>query len=311
MASINQWVQSLNISTCKTAWLYLRSNPIEETPQDLLEYRTAIRRGLKVKAEKLKVPQQQVLLDTQEFCRLYLLPKNELEWLKASDKRACYFAQKAIEQTGYDEIFNRVKILNLNFPLDPDFKKIDRFFHTKGFDEHDTSVGKRDYFIDYIHQVKLDKNHKTNIVRYIKEKHRGNVSLCNFSWFKRNQEHDQWLYSYMYEKIYSVYRNHRLDNTISDYYYSAVEIFDMWDGMIDSKKLFIVNLKKAYQQKKFREKKKGKTFAYEMPAKVGKMMDELSDATGLPKNKIIEKLITDEHTKVVVHKGKVTKFPYN
>jgi hypothetical protein len=41
-----------------------------------------------------------------------------------------------------------------------------------------------------------------------------------------------------------------------------------------------------------------------MPAKIGKMMDELSDAIGLPKNKIIEKLITDEHTKVVVQKAR-------
>jgi hypothetical protein len=285
---------SQDIRKCRVAWSYLRVIPLNQHPSGLLEYNQAINDRIHYRVENLGEDLDELLSKVEKHCEMHLLPEYELEWLNHIDKRACYFAQKEIELLVISEDSKEFQFSRNSIS---DYHSALMINNLPSFEEHDTAKGKKEYFIEIIDLLNIDKKFKSNIVTAIKFIYRNNVHLCDFSWFKQNKENNLWLYNYIYDSVYYGKNPHRLDGSISNFFYSAVEIFDVWNATDDIKKMFILGLKKAYKQKLYREKSKNKekTYAYTMSPEIGHMMNVLSAQYGQPKNKIVEYFIRNAY----------------
>ena len=78
-------------------------------------------------------------------------------------------------------------------------------------------------------------------------------------------------------------------------YYKFILLFDSLICLPDTKKLFIKSIKKAYAQKKFRDKQVGKKqCSFNLSEKSIQQLSLLSDLQGVPKNHILESLINNK-----------------
>lgn len=76
---------------------------------------------------------------------------------------------------------------------------------------------------------------------------------------------------------------------------ALVAAIDMFDDTY-RKKLFLMNMKKAWSQKKFRDKSGGKkAYSINMTPKTKERLDELAEHYELKLNEVIEKLVKEEH----------------
>jgi hypothetical protein len=92
--------------------------------------------------------------------------------------------------------------------------------------------------------------------------------------------------------------NFNLNRVPVNYLYSAIERYDDWLPEHKSEKeLFIIKLRKAYQQQSYRQNKKGKekTYTYTMPLNIEDKMTEISRKLGVTRNKILTDLINEKH----------------
>lgn len=323
MRNSNSYIQeysfSGNMRKCCAAWLYLHKcdqplkyqviNFFDKYPKDLHQYNEAIEKSLTKRVEKSGGSKVALRYAIDQFYNMSLVPSHEFEWLTKSDKRACYFAQKAIEIL---EIHNEGR----KFQFKVNGKKItydefvfvlsDNYF--ENFEEQDTASGKREYFIKVIDLLNVDCQVKVEIVRAIKERYRSQVSLSDFSWINgKNSKQAKWLYNYMIKSIYEKYRTHRLDKTTSNYFFTAIEIFDIWDAPENEKREFLTRLRGAFKQKLYRDrqpKKKRKKsekkalFSMDFNSEMQVMVNDLADWNGISTSDLIEKLIRDANRKM-------------
>ncbi|PST95691.1 hypothetical protein C9I87_08535 [Photobacterium iliopiscarium] len=78
-------------------------------------------------------------------------------------------------------------------------------------------------------------------------------------------------------------------------YYKFILLFDSWICLPDTKKLFIQSIKKAYAQKKFRDKQVGKKqCSFNLSQKSINQLALLAELQGVPKNHILESLINNK-----------------
>ncbi|KJG64192.1 hypothetical protein [Photobacterium kishitanii] len=87
----------------------------------------------------------------------------------------------------------------------------------------------------------------------------------------------------------------RSDVEVENDYYKLLLMFDTLNAHSDTKKLFIQSIKKAYSQKKFRDKQVGKKqCSFNLSQKSINQLALLSEIQGVPKNHILESLINNK-----------------
>ncbi|MEC6798044.1 hypothetical protein VXS03_13365 [Photobacterium sp. S4TG1] len=78
-------------------------------------------------------------------------------------------------------------------------------------------------------------------------------------------------------------------------YSKFVLLFDSWICLPDTKQLFIQSIKRAYSQKKFRDKQIGKKqCSFNLSQKSINQLALLAELQGVPKNHILESLINNK-----------------
>jgi hypothetical protein len=157
---------------------------------------------------------------------------------------------------------------------------------------------KKDIIIDFFDLVEVTKTDKIQILNNINNDWYDIETIDNFSWFnKNNPDLCAWAINYINE--YSQKNNLSFfmtsDVKVETDYYKFILLFDSLICLPDTKKLFIQSIKKAYAQKKFRDKQVGKKqCSFNLSEKSIQQLSLLSDLQGVPKNHILESLINNK-----------------
>jgi hypothetical protein len=258
----------------------------------------------------LTMEQYRVNQDSQSFysnlkrnCDNTLINKEKLSWINKNNPRACYFFYKKLTQTTTDDdlnIYLQVPILGVQ--LD---NKI-------WMDTSATSIAEKTNSINQaIDCMNINKIVKERYIDDLKKMYASTLATNNFEWVIPNETLHEWFYSYMETNLLLVKnRNFITDSFIDNPLYSAIEIYDDWQPIHKSEKeLFIIKLRKAYQQQSYRQNKAGKekTYTYSMPLNIEDKMTEISRKLGVTRNKILTDLINEKHSSLCLGDRKQTK----
>lgn len=147
----------------------------------------------------------------------------------------------------------------------------------------------------------LAREDKIEILNKLKERWQWIENNENFNWIDNNDAMvSKWAIDYL--KAYS--KKNAL--TINDLNYISFEhpfnelalLFDTWSIGSSDKKLFFIAMKKAYSQKKHRDKQVGKKqCSFNLSENTVNQLSEIAKIKGLPKNHILEHLIYIEYLK--------------
>ncbi|PQJ38783.1 hypothetical protein BTN98_15495 [Photobacterium aquimaris] len=157
---------------------------------------------------------------------------------------------------------------------------------------------KKDIIIDFFDLVAVTKTDKIQILNNINNDWHDIETVDDFSWInKNNPDLCTWAINYINE--YSQKNNLSFfmisDVKVESDYYKFILLFDSLICLPDTKKLFIQSIKKAYSQKKFRDKQVGKKqCSFNLSEKAIQQLSLLSDLQGVPKNHILESLINNK-----------------
>jgi hypothetical protein len=120
------------------------------------------------------------------------------------------------------------------------------------------------------------------------------------NWLEKNNSLQyEWAWEYLnkfdsriFQEIWIPTNDNELKNAI-------VTLFDMLQDRPDRKTLLIGNIKRAWSQKKFRDKNEGKkAYSISMTEKTKQQLDNLAEQKGLKINETIEQLIKNEFEKL-------------
>ncbi|PSX29462.1 hypothetical protein C0W52_05525 [Photobacterium kishitanii] len=157
---------------------------------------------------------------------------------------------------------------------------------------------KKDLIIDFFDLVAVTKTDKVQILNNINNDWNDIEPINNFSWInKNNPDLYTWAINYMieYAQKNNVFFSMRSDVEVENDYYKLLLMFDTLNAHSDTKKLFIQSIKKAYSQKKFRDKQVGKKqCSFNLSQKSINQLALLSEIQGVPKNHILESLINNK-----------------
>ncbi|PSV24145.1 hypothetical protein [Photobacterium kishitanii] len=165
---------------------------------------------------------------------------------------------------------------------------------------------KKDIIIDFFDLVAVTKTDKVQILNNVNNDWYDIETVDNFSWInKNNPDLCAWAINYINE--YSQKKNlfffMTSDVKVENDYYRLLLIFDTWNAHSDTKKLFIQSIKKAYAQKKFRDKQVGKKqCSFNLSQKSINQLTLLAELQGVPKNHILESLINNKILELGVKK---------
>ncbi|WIH20957.1 hypothetical protein [Photobacterium damselae] len=157
---------------------------------------------------------------------------------------------------------------------------------------------KKDIIIDFFDLSEVTKIDKVQILNNINNDWYDIETIDNFSWLnKNNPDLCSWALNYTNEHLQKNYSFYFMtpDVKVENDYYRLLLVFDTWNTHPDTKKLFIQSIKKAYAQKKFRDKQVGKKqCSFNLSQKSINQLDLLSEIQGVPKNHILESLINNK-----------------
>lgn len=157
---------------------------------------------------------------------------------------------------------------------------------------------KKDIIIDFFDLVAVPKTDKIQILNNINNDWYDIETIDNFSWLNTNNPGlCSWALNYTNEHLQKNYSFYFItpDVKVENDYYRLLLVFDTWNTHPDTKKLFIQSIKKAYSQKKFRDKQVGKKqCSFNLSQKSINQLALLSELQGVPKNHILESLINNK-----------------
>ncbi|MEC6881795.1 hypothetical protein [Photobacterium piscicola] len=154
---------------------------------------------------------------------------------------------------------------------------------------------KHEIIIKYFDLGLAKKDDKVKLINAIKYQWNIQSNNENFSWLnKNNTQQHKWCIDYIVDYFSKKNINHSnsINIEVESDYYKFILLFDSWICLPDTKQLFIQSIKKAYAQKKFRDKQVGKKqCSFNLSQKSIQQLSLLSDLQGVPKNHILESLI--------------------
>ncbi|MGR6834002.1 hypothetical protein [Aliivibrio wodanis] len=147
----------------------------------------------------------------------------------------------------------------------------------------------------------MNNNGKIKYIDYLNEKYTHSRSKFNFNWLsKKDNEQAIWAIKYIKDN-HIIKNNHKhIPNIIDDYnHYSIVipALFHSLEISDDAKELFLIKMKKAWGQVKYRNKiKKDKKTTINLVIRQDSKskLEDISNFYGLNLNETFEKLINNE-----------------
>ncbi len=291
------------VNNIRTARIYINQLKIEKLNEPLDEknlyvYNKEINAALQ--NNKTQKESEDLIKNINDICNNNLLPIDLFNWIKNED-RACYYAWGKTRTLNVESYTNNIKnnlLSQLGRTLKEN-KKTSTAYDELNLSKYPSSTKERFELIIYLFDfIDLSLPQKEAILNDIKNEWSIIFNKKNpFRWLDmKNEELCEWAWCYI--KKHSNFCDYLSPTNNIERYHSFYAAFDLWDASEDTKKLFSININKAYSQQKFRagikNKKALNTFIDE---KSKKRLDDLSKRKGMKINQLIEYLIDEEFKK--------------
>ncbi|WP_434567642.1 hypothetical protein QFW85_26670 [Vibrio chagasii] len=224
------------------------------------------------------------------------LDSRELDWLDPKDDRQCYWIWMKIREFTIDPPHQ-----DQARPVTPYFSSFIPYNEYKF--PHQTSSTALRY--DIIHRFFLRhqalKHEKSELSANLERKWSYLASIESFNWVStKDVKQVEWLINYIdnHQDIQSSVSN-TLDpksRILAERLNLAIYQFDNWNVSPADKQLLIIKMKRAWSQKKHRDKLEGrKAYSVVMSTDVKSKLDEMANKQGCHRNTLLEKIINDSY----------------
>lgn len=259
-----------NERECKWIFNYLCSSQINTIDHSAVNYeaqRKEINKSINEWNASASL-KSEFVSDVLDKCYNVLIPESDFDWINKQNKRLYRWLH------AYLVTFHNVP-LNHNITFDSYRRDI-----VKYFDTCQSTLSEKKQFLLKL-QGYWEKDFKIGET---------------FEWLDGGNVKWAWKYfkskDIPHEAISFIKESDRFDVVIT--------MFDLWDAHIDTKRLFIVNMKKAFNQKKQRDKLDGKkAYNIVMSEDIKQKLDALAIHHDRKINQTLEHLINKEHEKLL------------
>ncbi len=216
-----------------------------------------------------------------------LIPLKKLDGIK-KDERACYLVFIQIVM-GENEI-----IANTPYPV------------RQSLVECPINTSERfEQIVKFLDRCGQSFSWKEELIDSLRQKWGGIFRARKpFTWLEReNEEQCRWAWEYLKKLSWGFSRpstDYLKPITSSEMYLAIYGAFDSWNAGPDSKRLFLSDFNRAWQQKKHRDSRKGKKVCnLVLREEVKQKLDSMAAARGMKINQFVETLIENEHAKTI------------
>ena len=228
-----------------------------------------------------------------------VIQRNEFNWIKEND-RYCYWAwiniRSVFNVRGEPEFHGPM----LNLPL----------YERMIIDRKPSSTNERyNAIISFFDQLDKNIDTKRNYLSYLKES-LGSMSyyLKSFNWLNENDDEQcNWAFRYITTGNTNIFNPYIITSTLStkEIYLTIITSFDTWYSSPAEKELFLIKIKKAWSQKKYRDETlKKKLLNTYISHDAKNKLDKLTKGSRRKINEVIEELINKEYEITVSTQGR-------
>ncbi|WP_334018307.1 hypothetical protein [Alteromonas sp. S015] len=244
-----------------------------------------------------KMQTQESLQTLLKEAEEYILPYDDFAWIK-TDERACYFVWMKIVYCSYNSgPLHPIRFYNSNEPIA--FRYIELGLNLSP-SSHDARVELIIKFFDY---VKQPLNWQKQLLEYLGHEW-GKIYSARkpFPWLNKSDEIQcRWSWEYFHKHQVCERTDIGSLNPTGNHelYLAILAAYDSWDAHYDSKRLFLSDFNKAWNQKKLRDNRKGKKACNMILREEVKLkLDRLAAKKGMKLNELVEELIEKEYDEI-------------
>ena len=227
-----------------------------------------------------------------------VIQRNEFNWIKEND-RYCYWVW-----------INIRSVFNLgDEPFDKD-QPPPAFYDIAGISKSPTNMAERyNQIIEFFDYLNKNIDTKRNYLLYLKE----SLGIINyysksFDWLSENdKEQCEWAFRYITTGNTNIFNSYIKISTWSakEIYLAIIASFDTWYSSLAEKELFLIKIKKAWSQKKYRDETlKKKLLNTYISHDAKNKLDKLTKGSRRKINEVIEELINKEYEIAVSTQGR-------
>ncbi|MEC6831057.1 hypothetical protein VXS06_04685 [Photobacterium toruni] len=256
---------------------------------------------MQVKAESLignKEKTNEIFNNIKELYDNSLLQENELIWIKQNNGRLTnWLWHLIIKYKNTLNLFNKYIGIS-KYDYNTNSVSLD-FFDYFSFNKKAYSTKEKNELIIKLFELSsINRNDKISLINKLRDIWNEIITIDNLKWIISNDDSlYEWAINYFIE--YNIKNSNNITDitniSFENNFDKLVLLIDSWDAHVDTKKLFIQSIKKAYAQKKFRDKQVGKKqCSFNLSQKSINQLALLSELQGVPKNHILESLINNK-----------------
>lgn len=287
-----KFCNSLTLRESKACIRTFGHNTFTESVSEARDY---IKEILHLNASKdYSINNIQLVSQLKEFIKNHILDDKDVCWIKDLDDEQVFFYYFILRD--YESVHNLI----FKPPMTP--------VNNKGFsslfshsDENRVLTKKRDYaerIILFLDSTYGAKELKFCLLSAISNEYRTYKSKNLLEkWLNRkNKDQIFWTTNYLSSKLGF---QHALSLTSEQTCYYIKYRFYFWDMSYSEKELFVIKLKKAWSQVKFRgQDNRKKPFNIVMDKSIKDKLDFLSNSQNRPRNEIVEELINTAYNEL-------------
>ncbi len=225
------------------------------------------------------------------LCDKYILPDDEFDWVK-KDKRICFWLWlKVRDEKDIDTFY-----MGLSKPIRKTYDS---------FNINDTPLNTKERYnliTSFFDNLNIDVK---TIREYLSKSKKEVIDIINnkinFNWLKiDNKEQCDWALRYIRNKDPIIFNKYITSTECpEEIYLSVIASFDSWQTSAAEKELFLIKIKKAWSQKKYRDEISDKKLLNTYISQDAKRkLDRLTKGSKKKINEVIEDLINKEYEKL-------------
>ncbi|WP_019613664.1 hypothetical protein [Psychromonas ossibalaenae] len=295
-------IETNKLRECRFYWWYIKKdNPNHsEEPTTAAGYREQINVFI---SSRLAVSEDienniNIMKQTAAYS---LLGDDELKWIGKHQERLCYW------------IWSYCRLADMNKPrrwegeidinLDQNLSFQDNIYESLQLNKTPLSASERyGLIIKFLDLCGLEISQKRSLLKYWKETWGSIYGTERFIWLdNKNAKQCEWAWDYL-SKNKDLNIPHwfiPVPTTAQQMYDATITAFDTFSAHIDTKKMFMIKMKKAWSQKKHRDSMEGKkAYNFVLKNEVKEKLDKLAKANGLKKNEYLEQIINQEFNNI-------------
>lgn len=239
----------------------------------------------------------------QKEAKEILLPLRELDWIKGHD-RTCYWAWLQVSRLQFFAYPSHPMAHPMNTPAMFAFK-----YNQLGLKHMPSSTKERfNELVKFLDRVNQPLEWQRNLIANMKSQWEMIFTARKpIPWLQKGDE-EQCRWAWEFLKRASIQDNRPMVSDInpvgvSELYHAIYAALDGWLTFPDSKRLFLSDFNKAWQQKKHRDNRQGKKVCnFVLHTEVKQKLDEMAERRGVTLNHLVESLIEAEYNNGVPFK---------